>query len=75
MRQELLQKRSEIILRQVNQYNFSGNIIPHSWYKNILLEKGSPDMTAITILAEVCYWYRLKNIEDADTGDIIRREL
>lgn len=74
MRIELLQKRSEIILNQVNNYNFAGNIIPHSWYRSILLEKGRPDMTAITILAEICYWYRWQYIEDSQTGEILSKK-
>lgn len=38
--------------------NFSGNIIPNFWYKKIVTKSGRPDLSAITILAEIIYWYR-----------------
>ena len=38
--------------------DFTGNIIPHSWYSTIQTEKGKPDLKAITILSEILYWHR-----------------
>ena len=36
-----------------------GNIIPHSWYKIFKTTCSKPDLTAITILSEVFFKYRL----------------
>ncbi len=36
----------------------SGNIIPHSWYGEIVSDSGNTDFNAITILSEIVYWYR-----------------
>jgi hypothetical protein len=41
-----------------NKINFTGNIIPHSWYHKIINSRGQPDSNAIIILAEIVYWYR-----------------
>ncbi len=38
--------------------NFIGNIIPLSWYKDLKTHSGRPDHTAISILAEIIYWYK-----------------
>lgn len=37
---------------------FTGNIIPHSWFKAIRMKDGKPDQTAINILSEILYWHR-----------------
>ena len=37
---------------------FTGNIIPNSWYKKITTSSGKPDLGSIAILAEIVYWYR-----------------
>ena len=34
-----------------------GNIIPHSWYGEIVSDSGNTDFNAITILSEIVYWY------------------
>ena len=36
---------------------FPGNIIPHFWYKSFAV-KGSTDLVAITILADIVAWWR-----------------
>ena len=43
---------------EIGKIHFEGNIIPHSWYQQITLESGKPDLPAIIILAEIIYWYR-----------------
>ena len=51
--------------------NFTGNIIPNSWYSTIRTEKGKPDLTAITILSEIMYWHRPREeCEESDAGGI-----
>lgn len=37
---------------------FTGNVIPNNWYKEITTKSGNPDLPAITMLAEIVYWYR-----------------
>lgn len=46
----------------------TGNVIPQVWYKTILRENGKPDLLGITILADICYWYRPTEIRDEQTG-------
>lgn len=50
--------------------NFEGNIIPHTWYKNIRFENGKADLNAIVILAEVVFWYRPTVIINQHTGAV-----
>ena len=52
--------------------DFTGNIIPHSWYGTIQTEQGKPDMNAITILSEILYWHRPReSCGDGDSGEIV----
>lgn len=51
---------------EINKINFEGNVIPHSWYKKITFDSGRPDFPAITILAEIIYWYRPFQALDAE---------
>lgn len=52
--------------------DFTGNIIPHSWYGTIQTEKGKPDMNAIAILSEILYWHRPReSCGDGDSGEIV----
>lgn len=37
---------------------FTGNIVPHHWYHTICNKSGKPDHIAISLLAEIVYWYR-----------------
>lgn len=48
--------------------SFEGNIIPHSWYRHVVLASGKPDLPAIIILAEIIYWYRPYEILDEKNG-------
>ncbi len=52
--------------------DFTGNIIPHSWYGTILTDKGKPDMNAIVILSEILYWHRPRECcGDGDSDEIL----
>lgn len=54
---------------------FTGNIIPHSWYKAIRMEDGKPDFTAITILGEILYWHRPREeCGDDESGGVTLRK-
>ena len=51
---------------------FSGNIIPHTWYGTIQTEIGKPDMNAIAILSEILYWHRPReSCGDGDSGETV----
>ena len=52
--------------------NFTGNIIPHTWYGAIQTEKGKPDVNAIAILSEILYWHRPReSCGDGDSGETV----
>lgn len=53
-----------------NQHNLKGNIIPEEWYKKFANSKGSPDLPLISVLSEIVYWYRPKEVKDPVTGEI-----
>ncbi len=51
--------------------NFTGNIIPHTWYSTIQSDSGKPDLAAITILSEILYWHRPREeCDESDSGGI-----
>lgn len=58
-------------VEQMWSMNFSGNIIPMTWYKTITKQDGKPDMTAITLLSEIVYWYRPQEIRDEISGEFL----
>ncbi len=51
--------------------NFSGNIVPMSWYKKILRENGKPDHFAVTLLSDIVYWYRPTEVRDPVSGYVV----
>lgn len=59
------------VVDAVGTMNFSGNIIPHAWYKTILRDNGKPYLLAITLLADIVYWYRPTEIRNEITGELI----
>jgi hypothetical protein len=65
-----------MVLKDISEINFSGNIIPHNWYKHVTYStaggKTKADLLAINILADVVYWHRLTEIRDEATGKIIK---
>lgn len=58
------------IVDEIACMQFTGNIIPQRWYKNILKETGKPDLLAIVLLAEIVYWYRPIEERDEATGQL-----
>ncbi len=47
----------------IKDLDFSrGILIPHTWFSEILGKSGAPDTTAIVLLSEIVYWYRLMPI-------------
>jgi len=59
------------IVDEVSQMNITGNIIPAEWFHTICNEEGKPMLLAITILSDILYWYRPKEIRDEETGNLI----
>lgn len=55
----------------IGELNFSGNIIPHSWYQHITFENGKADLSAIVILSEIVYWYRPQEVLDESSGKLL----
>lgn len=57
------------IVDQMQELHFEGNVTPHTWYRNLTLKSGKPDLIAITLLADIAYWYRPTYIYD-DVGNV-----
>ena len=51
--------------------NISGNIIPQIWYSTITRDNGKPYLLAITLLADIVYWYRPVEVRDEQSGRVI----
>ena len=49
----------------------TGNITPNDWYEKFTNSRGKPDLSLISVLSEIVYWYRPKRIKDSQTCDII----
>jgi hypothetical protein len=58
------------------QYNtiyhpiLTGNITPNDWYEKFTNSRGRPDLSLISVLSEIVYWYRPKKVKDNQTGNI-----
>lgn len=61
-------------VKELGKMHFEGNIIPHTWYKTILLRKDKADILSILILADIVYWYRPSYTKDEATGDVTRMD-
>lgn len=59
------------IVDGISKINFSGNIIPSNWFKQIRFEDGKPDTVAIILLSDIVYWYRAAEQRDEVTGKTI----
>lgn len=59
------------IVDALGEVHIAGNIIPHTWYKEILRDNGKPYLNAIIILSDIVYWYRPVEIRDEFSGGII----
>lgn len=53
---------------EIGKMNLTGNIFPNAWFQNIKKTNGKADLLAITLLAEIVYWYRPIEIRDEHTG-------
>ncbi len=55
----------------MDRIRISGNVIPESWYKEILRDNGKPYLLAIILLSEIVYWYRPVDDRDESSGCVI----
>ncbi|MCC5803884.1 DnaD domain-containing protein [Rossellomorea vietnamensis] len=55
---------------RIGELEIVGNIVPHLWYKNITFSSGKAHFVAITLLADIVYWYRPTMIRD-ESGMIV----
>jgi DnaD/phage-associated family protein len=58
------------VVDQVGEMKIEGNLVPHLWYKNITFSNGKAHFVAITLLADILYWYRPTIVRDKN-GDVI----
>ena len=66
----VLPKPSHAVVAAVGELPIEGNLTPQSWYQHPRLkhESGKVNLVAITILAEVLYWYRPVIVRDGQGG-------
>ncbi|MGI6579111.1 MAG: DUF6017 domain-containing protein [Saccharofermentanales bacterium] len=50
---------------------FSGNVIPHTWFKTLMKENSKPNLNAMILLSDIVYWYRPTEIMDEKTNSFI----
>ena len=53
---------------------FPVSLIPKRWFKEITYDNGKPNVVAITVLAEIVYWYRAIVLEDDDENIHYRKK-
>jgi DnaD/phage-associated family protein len=58
------------VVDQVGYMKIEGNLVPHLWYKNITFSSGKAHFVAITLLADILYWYR-PTLVRGEKGDVI----
>ena len=54
----------------MGKINISGNVIPQMWYRTITKDNGKPHLLAVTVLADIVYWYRPSEVRDEGTGQV-----
>lgn len=57
-------------VKEVGDLKFFGNIIPNIWFKTVT-KNNRPNLLAISLLAEIVYWYRPIEEIDETTGETI----
>ena len=62
---------TQATIQEIGQLNFSGHMIPHTWYQHIKLSNGKADLIAIMILADIVYWYRPSEIKNEYNGQLL----
>lgn len=55
----------------MDRVGITGNVIPQSWYEEILRDNGKPYLLAIILLADIVYWYRPVEDRDESSGYVV----
>lgn len=55
----------------MGQIQITGNITPPIWFDRLRTSSGKPNAVAVTILSEIVYWYRPKEVYDEATGKLL----
>ena len=58
------------VVDAMGMMNFTGNVTPQVWYSTITRENGKPYLLAITLLADIVYWYRPVEVRDQQSGRV-----
>jgi len=59
------------VVSAIGALNFTGNLIPSTWYQNLKLPSGRPDLVSCTLLGEIVYQYRPQPVRDDVSGEIL----
>ena len=61
------------VVAAIGELHLEGNITPHAWYQAPALQfaNGKANLAAITLLADVMYWYRPTILRDEATGRVV----
>lgn len=62
------------IVDAIGKMNFTGNIIPETWYSKLKYKNGKPHMNAIIILSDIVYWYRPREYRSEYDGTLIYKK-
>lgn len=58
------------VVDEMGMMNITGNVTPQVWYSTITRENGKPYLLAITLLADIVYWYRPMEVRDQQSGRV-----
>ena len=71
MKEERKQLEPTAEVLAMRHIRITGNVIPPVWYQQLLTKAGKPNACAITILADLVYWYRPIEVRDEKTGKVV----
>ena len=70
MSNQITMKTGNPIVDMIGRFNFNGNIVPETWYRTIVNEKGKTNTLALLILSDIVYWYRPTEVRDEKTNNV-----
>lgn len=56
----------------IGEISVTGNVIPSHWLQAITFDNGKPYFVAVMLLSEIRYWYTPTEIEDEETGLVVK---
>jgi hypothetical protein len=66
--------QNENVMKMKKEVNLTGNVVPVSWFENLTFDNGKPQISAIMILADICYWFRPTEVRDEASGKLLGYE-